>query len=112
VLATAPPRSALLAAWGTAWLAGEASLTDLVERVAAHDDAHTVTGLAADDLDLERAAARLRAAGVTTLRVVLPAPATRSGCRAPRRSPLRRWTPARGSWRCGPTAPAAAWCRP
>jgi hypothetical protein len=80
---TAPPRSALLAAWGSAWLAGEASLADLVARVTAHDDAHTVTGLAVDDLDLERAAARLRAAGATTLRVVLPAPGDPLGLPGP-----------------------------
>jgi hypothetical protein len=64
-------------------LAGEASLTDLVARVSAHDDAHDVTGLAVDDLDLERAAARLRAAGVTTLRVVLPAPGDPLGLPGP-----------------------------
>lgn len=79
----APPRSALLAAWGSAWLAGEASLAELVERVTVHDDRHAVHGLAADDLDLERAAARLRAAGVTTLRVVLPAPGDPLGLPGP-----------------------------
>ena len=30
-----PPRSALLACWTTAWLAGEASLPELVEKVTA-----------------------------------------------------------------------------
>lgn len=69
-----PPRSALLAAWGNAWLAGDAGLPELVERVTAHDDAHTVVGLTAHVLPLERAAARLRAAGVERLRLVLPAP--------------------------------------
>jgi hypothetical protein len=73
-VAGAPPRSALLAAWGNAWLAGDTGLPELVERVAAHDDDHTVVGLAADDLPLDGAVARLRAAGVTRLRVVLPAP--------------------------------------
>src|SRR4051812_41741791 len=48
--ASTPPRSALLAAWGNAWLAGEAALTELVARVAAMDDDHTVTGLWVDDL--------------------------------------------------------------
>jgi hypothetical protein len=72
--ATASPRSALLAAWGNAWLAGEASLPELVERVSARDDAHDVTGLWVDDLPLEQAMARLRADGVVRLRVVLPAP--------------------------------------
>jgi hypothetical protein len=79
----APPRSALLAAWGSAWLAGDASLSELVARVAAHDDVHTVTGLSADDVDLERAVARLRADGVTRLRVVLPAPGDPLGLPGP-----------------------------
>ena len=69
-----PPRSALLAAWSNAWLAGEASLPELVAHVSAMDDGHTVTGLWVDDLPLEQAAARLRAEGVTRVRVVLPAP--------------------------------------
>lgn len=81
--ATAPPRSALLAAWSGAWLAGEAGLPELLKRVTVHDDLHTVTGLAVDDLDLERALARLRAAGVTTLRVVLPAPGDPLGLPGP-----------------------------
>ena len=68
------PRSALLAAWGNAWLAGEASLPELVERVTAADDLHTVTNLWVDDLELEQAMGRLRADGVSRLRVVLPAP--------------------------------------
>ena len=71
---TAGPRSALLAAWGNAWLAGETSLPELVERVTARDDAHDVTGLWVDDLPLEQAMGRLRAEGVVRLRVVLPAP--------------------------------------
>jgi hypothetical protein len=68
------PRSALLTAWGNAWLAGEAALPEVVERVTAADDLHTVTGLWVDDLPLEQALGRLRADGVTRLRVVLPAP--------------------------------------
>ena len=88
-----PPRSALLAAWGAAWLAGEASLPELVERVCAHDDLHTVdlrlvdqrpgAGMAADVLPLDRAVARLRAAGCTRLRVVLPAPGDLVGLPGP-----------------------------
>ncbi len=73
-VAGTPPRSALLAAWGNAWLAGDAGLPELVERVTAHDDAHAVHGLTPDALPLERAVARLRAAGVVRLRLVLPAP--------------------------------------
>ncbi|MDT7569895.1 MAG: hypothetical protein QOE05_69 [Actinomycetota bacterium] len=71
---SAPPRSALLTAWGNAWLAGEAALTELVERVCVMDDDHAVTGLWVDDLPLEQAVARLRADGVQRLRLVLPAP--------------------------------------
>ena len=78
-----PPRSALLAAWGSAWLSGDAGLPELVERVSAYDDLHTVVGLAADDLPLDRAVARLRAAGVTRLRVVLPAPGDPVGLPGP-----------------------------
>jgi hypothetical protein len=68
------PRSALLAAWGSAWLAGDASLPELVERVTAADDSHAVAGLVAAPLPLEQAVARLRASGVQRLRVVLPVP--------------------------------------
>lgn len=82
-VAGSPPRSALLAAWGNAWLAGDAALPELVERVSAHDDVHTVVGLAADDLPLERAVARLRAAGVVRLRLVLPAPGDALGLPGP-----------------------------
>jgi hypothetical protein len=69
-----PPRSALLAGWGNAWLAGDVGLSDLVERVSAMDDDHAVTGLWVDDLALEQAVGRLRADGVVRFRVVLPAP--------------------------------------
>lgn len=68
------PRSALLTAWGNAWLAGEAGLPELVDRVAVQDDAHTVAGLWVDDLPLEQAMGRLRADGVVRLRLVLPVP--------------------------------------
>lgn len=49
-------------------------LSELVERVSAMDDGHSVTGLWVDDLALEQALGRLRAEGVTRLRVVLPVP--------------------------------------
>ncbi len=78
-----PPRSALLAAWGNAWLAGETGLPELVEHVTAYDDHHDVVGLGVDDLPLERAVARLRAAGVVRLRVVLPAPGDAVGLPGP-----------------------------
>lgn len=78
-----PPRSALLTAWGNAWLAGETGLPELVEHVTAYDDLHAVVGLALDDLPLERAVARLRADGVARLRVVLPAPGDAVGLPGP-----------------------------
>ena len=82
-VAGTPPRSALLAAWGNAWLAGDASLPELVEHVTAHDDVHTVSGLAPLGLPLEGAVARLRAAGVQRLRLVLPAPGDAVGLPGP-----------------------------
>jgi hypothetical protein len=78
-----PPRSALLAAWGSAWLAGETGLEEAVARVAASDAASSVTGLGPDDLPVERALPRLRADGVTRLRVVLPAPGDPLGLPGP-----------------------------
>jgi hypothetical protein len=80
---TGSPRSALLAAWGSAWLAGEAALPELVERVTVADDDHVVTGLAPDDLSLEQAVGRLRASGAVRLRVVLPAPGDVTGLPGP-----------------------------
>ncbi len=77
------PRSALLACWTTAWLAGEVSLPDVVSRVSAYDDDHTVTGLWVDVLDLEQAVGRLRADGTTWLRLVLPAPGDPLGLPGP-----------------------------
>ena len=78
-----PPRSALLACWTTSWLAGETSLPDLVARVQAHDDEHTVTALWVDDLALDQAVGRLRADGVTRLRLVLPVPGDLVGLPGP-----------------------------
>lgn len=82
--ASSPPRSALLTAWGAAWLAGEVGLPELVERVAAHDDEHVVCGLdPGGPIGLDRAVARLRADGTTRLRVVLPAPGDLVGLPGP-----------------------------
>ncbi|MGB8652469.1 MAG: hypothetical protein WCD35_17615 [Mycobacteriales bacterium] len=81
--APVPPRSALLACWTNAWLAGEASLPELVERVTAHDENHTVSGLWVEDLELDQAVGRLRADGVTRLRLALPAPGDPLGLPGP-----------------------------
>ena len=78
-----PPRSALLAAWGSTWLAGETSLDDAHDRITAYDDAQTVTGLEPAELPNDRALGRLRADGVTRLRVVLPAPGDPLGLPGP-----------------------------
>jgi hypothetical protein len=78
-----PPRSALLACWTTSWLAGEATLPELVERVTAYDDRHSVTDLWVDDLDIDQAVGRLRADGVSRARVVLPAPGDPLGLPGP-----------------------------
>lgn len=78
-----PPRSALLACWTTAWLAADASLPELVEKVTGQDDRHSVTNLWVDDLELDQAVGRLRAEGVTTVRVVLPAPGDPLGLPGP-----------------------------
>ncbi len=67
----------------TAWLSGEAALPDLVARVTQYDDAHTVTGLWVDDVELTQAAGRLRADGIQQLRVVLPAPGDPLGLPGP-----------------------------
>jgi len=72
-----------LAAWGNAWLAGDAPLAELVERVCAYDDAHLVHGLTPEALPLDRAVAQLRAAGVQRLWLVLPAPGDALGLPAP-----------------------------
>jgi hypothetical protein len=78
-----PPRSALLACWTTAWLAGEVGLPELTERVMAHDESDVVAGLWVDVLDLEQALGRLRAEGVVRARLVLPAPGDPLGLPGP-----------------------------
>ena len=83
VSAPLPPRSALLACWTTAWLAGEVGLAEVVEKVTAYDEAQRVAGLWVDDLDLEQALGRLRAEGVTRVRLVLPAPGDPLGLPGP-----------------------------
>jgi hypothetical protein len=77
------PRSALLAAWGGAWLAGESSLEEAVAAAVGGDEAAAVAGLDAPDLPLDRGLPRLRAGGVIRLRVVLPAPGDPLGLPGP-----------------------------
>ena len=71
------PRSARLAAWGTAYLRGEVSTATVVERVQDKDEPHRVEPadvLGLDAVDLAGLLTALRAAGGTGLRVVLPVP--------------------------------------
>lgn len=77
------PRSGAFVAWGSAWLAGEAGLEETVTRIRARDEAGTVTGPGTGDLDVHRSLPRLRADGVTRLRLVLPAPGDPSGLPGP-----------------------------
>ena len=44
-------RSGVLAAWTSAWLAGEAAYDDVVARVTGDDEPHRVTGLPGSDGD-------------------------------------------------------------
>lgn len=79
-----PPRSALLAAWGNAWLAGDIALPQLLARMTAYDDDHRVIGLDGElELPLQQAVTRLRAAGAQRLRLVLPVPGDALGLPSP-----------------------------
>jgi hypothetical protein len=79
------PRSARLAAWGTAWLQGRASVPGVVRAVTSDDEPHAVE--AGDVLpgvaDLPALLAGLKAAGVPALRVVLPVPGDPVGLPGP-----------------------------
>ena len=79
------PRSARLAAWGTAWLQGQASVTAVVHAVTGEDEPHAVES---DDLlsgvqDLPALLTGLKDAGVPALRVVLPVPGDPVGLPGP-----------------------------
>lgn len=74
-------RSSLLAAWGSAWLAGEVGFDEAVDAVVDGDAHHEVrlgdpTGEA---MTLGWALGRLRAVGTRSLLVVLPAPGDPAG---------------------------------
>jgi hypothetical protein len=79
------PRSARLAAWGTAWLQGEASLAAVLRAVTADDEPHAVES---DEVlpgasDLPALLGGLKDAGVPALRVVLPVPGDPVGLPGP-----------------------------
>lgn len=80
------PRSARLAAWGTAWLQGRASTEAVVRAVVGDDEPHAVEprdvlGRAVDDV--QGLLIALRDDGVRALRVVLPAPGDPVGLPGP-----------------------------
>jgi hypothetical protein len=68
------PRSGRLTAWGNALLAGLAAPDDVAQRIVAGDAVHRVAGLPGEDgpVGLTLGLGRLRALGVTGLRLALP----------------------------------------
>ncbi|MFI6350855.1 hypothetical protein [Streptomyces sp. NPDC050560] len=79
------PRSGRLAAWGNALLAGSVSPDDAVSAVVGEEAAHRVAGLPDEPrpVGLSLALGRLRALGVTGLRVALPVPGHPLGLSGP-----------------------------
>ncbi len=80
------PGAGRLAAWGNAALAGTVSLDDAAEEVRGRQDAgHRVVGLPGElhPVSLPYALGRLRALGVTGLRLVLPVPGDATGLPGP-----------------------------
>lgn len=79
------PRSGLLAAWGNALLAGLVPPDDAVVAIVGEDAVHRVEGLPGESapVGLTLALGRLRALGVTGLRVALPAPGHPLGLSGP-----------------------------
>ncbi|MCP3821237.1 hypothetical protein NLX86_25035 [Streptomyces sp. A3M-1-3] len=79
------PRSGRLAAWGNALLAGSVSPDDAVLSIVGEDAVHRVEGLPGEPgpVGLTLALGRLRALGVTGLRVALPAPGHPLGLSGP-----------------------------
>ncbi|MEY9927784.1 hypothetical protein ABH926_002418 [Catenulispora sp. GP43] len=79
-------RSGRLVAWGNAWLAGHTSLDSAAEQVRADgDEPHRVAGVPGEDGEVGWTVAlgRLRAAGVTGLRLALPRPGDPLGLKGP-----------------------------
>ncbi|MEU9237869.1 hypothetical protein [Streptomyces subrutilus] len=79
------PRSGRLAAWGNALLAGLVSPDEAVLSIVGEDAVHRVAGLPGESgpVGLTLALGRLRALGVTGLRVALPAPGHPLGLSGP-----------------------------
>ena len=70
------PRSARLATWATAWLPGEASLDDVVDRVQRDDEPHRVEGVPGSPggTGLATALGALRAQRASAVLLALPRP--------------------------------------
>lgn len=80
------PRAARLAAWSTAWLRGEADLSEVLARTGADDEPHDaveVPGTSGDPVPLSVALEALRAEGARALWVSLPAPGDPAGLAGP-----------------------------
>ncbi|MFD7263324.1 hypothetical protein [Streptomyces sp. NPDC059874] len=79
------PRSGRLAAWGNALLAGLVSPDEAVLSIVGEDAVHRVAGLPgeAEPVGLTLALGRMRALGVSGLRVALPAPGHPLGLSGP-----------------------------
>jgi hypothetical protein len=80
------PRSVRLAAWGTCWLASQATLDEVVARVQGDDEPHTVTEMPPRHVpsSLGTGLGMLRADGARALRVALPRPGDPQGLAGPR----------------------------
>lgn len=80
------PRSGRFVAWGNAWLGGFTSPDQAAEGVRGRDDRHLVEGVdGAEGAGITLALGRLRAQGVTGLRLALPAPGHPLGLTGPAR---------------------------
>ncbi|MFF8178304.1 hypothetical protein [Streptomyces chartreusis] len=79
------PRSGRLAAWGNALLAGLVSPDDAVHEIVGDDAVHRVEGLPGESapVGLTLGLGRLRALGVSGLRIALPAPGHPLGLSGP-----------------------------
>lgn len=79
------PRAALLTLWGNAALSGATTVEDAAVHAVGDDALHRMTGVPGevDAVPLGLALGRLRAAGVTALRVVLPEPGDPLGLPGP-----------------------------
>ncbi|MFI1967168.1 hypothetical protein ACH429_24125 [Streptomyces pathocidini] len=79
------PRSGRLAAWGNALIAGLVSPDEAVHRIVGEDALHRIEGLPGEtgQVGLSLGLGRLRALGVTGLRLALPAPGHPLGLSGP-----------------------------